>query len=72
MCRVQYIMGSTLFQVAVLWTGQGTLKGVLDGVRCHSYIQRLPEIIPSGAGPTTPVPYVPSTPNRLSSAPVSE
>jgi len=70
-------MGSTLFQVTrAVWTGQGTLRGVQrqwasDAARCHSYIQCLPEIIPSGGRPT-PVPYVPNTPNRHSSAPVSE
>jgi hypothetical protein len=52
-CRVQYIMGSTLFQVGpcCMDRSRNPEKGCWSGVQCrHSYIQRLPEIIPSGAG----------------------
>lgn len=69
-------MGSTLFQASVLHgQGQGTLKGVLFGVRCHWHATTVTYsaflgIFPPGA--PTPVPYVPSTPNGHSGAPVSE
>ena len=45
-CRVQYIMGSTLFQVTVVY-GQvkEPLKGVLDGVRCHTELHTVPHSI---------------------------